>query len=178
MNYSRWKLFPFWENHLPFLTFLGVQGCLPVAYYHCGWGSLGRSRPQKPEGCRCSVMNSQPYLSPKWIISDENSSCFEKTVYTFYLFMVCRAIGAGGLGAAQGPRKPEGSRCSEMHSQPYLGRFFWCARLSGRSPIFFSWSQSTIIFFKEFQGTIIFFNSIHAPPPPPPPPPGYLMVNA
>ena len=29
-------------------------------------------------------------------------------------------IAAGGLGAAQGPQKPEGSRCSEMHSQPYL----------------------------------------------------------
>ena len=85
-----------------------------------------------------------------------------------------------GLGAAQGPQRPEGFRCSEMHSQPYLRCFFWCAGLSGRSTIiFFSWNQSTIIFLNEFQGTIIFFkeylsmiiffNSIHGPPPPPPP---------
>ena len=30
------------------------------------------------------------------------------------------AIAAGGLGASLGPQNPEGSRCSEMHSQPYL----------------------------------------------------------
>ena len=29
-------------------------------------------------------------------------------------------IAAGGLGAAQGPQKLEDSRCSDMHSQPYL----------------------------------------------------------
>ena len=122
-------------------------------------------------------------LSPKWVIPDENSFCFKKTIYLFYPFLVCRAvwpwhtaiaaggqrfldalrcihsliwapnewfqwksffelrtkitffthflvyravcpwhtyIAAGGLGAAQGPQKPEGSRCSEMHTQPIL----------------------------------------------------------
>ena len=89
------------------------------------------------------------------------------------------AIAAGGLG----PQKPEGSRCSEMHSQPYLRRFFLVCNAVWPEPnYFFSWNQSTIIFFKEFQGTIIFFkeyqgtiiffNSIHGPPP------GYVMVNA
>ena len=158
------------------------------------WGAL--KAPQKPEGSRCSEMHSQPYLSPKWIIPDGNSSCFEKTIYPF-TFSWCagltvahchcgRGSGPWGLGAAQGPQKPEGSRCSEMHSQPYLRRFFLVCRAVWPEPnYFFSWNQSTIIFFKEFQGTIIFFkeyqgtiiffNSIHAPPPPPP---GYLMVNA
>ena len=32
----------------------------------------------------------------------------------------CSALAAGGMGAAQGPLKPKGFRCSEMHSQPFL----------------------------------------------------------
>ena len=32
----------------------------------------------------------------------------------------CSALAAGGLGAAQGPQKPKGFRCSEMHSQSFL----------------------------------------------------------
>ena len=60
--------------------------------------------------------------------------CFEKTIYHFPPFLVCRAArpwpvclwhnaivaGGGGVGTAQSRQKPEGSRCSEMHSQPYL----------------------------------------------------------
>ena len=30
------------------------------------------------------------------------------------------AIAARDLGAAEGPKKPKGSRYSEMHSQPFL----------------------------------------------------------
>ena len=100
--------------------------------------------------------------------------------------MVCRAdCGTLPLRPGVWALGPEGSRCSEMHSQPYLRRFFLVCRAVWPEPnYFFSWNQSTIIFFKEFQGTIIFFkeyqgtiiffNSIHAPPPPP----VYLMVNA
>ena len=86
-------------------------------------------------------------------------------------------IAARCLGAAQGPQKPEGSRCSEM--QTYLRPFFLVCRALWPEPnYFFSWRQSSIIlifftdyqgsitFFKEFPGTIIFFNSIHHPPPP------------
>ena len=83
---------------------------------------------QKPEGSRCSEMNYQPYLSPKWVIPDEKYSCFEKANLPFFCpFLVCKsvclgstAIGAGVWGVAQGHQKPKGSRWSEMHSQPYL----------------------------------------------------------
>ena len=32
----------------------------------------------------------------------------------------CSALATAGLGAAQGPQKPKGFLCSEMHSQPFL----------------------------------------------------------
>ena len=84
-------------------------------------------------------------------------------------------IVARGPGAAQGPLKPEGPRCSEMHSQPYLRPFFGMQGRLARaqlfsslgvrgSIIFFSDYQGSIIFLKEFQDTIIFFNSIHGSP--------------
>ena len=141
--------------------------------------------PQNPEGSRCSEMHSQPYMSPKGVIPDENSSCFEKTIYLFHTFLVYRpvclwhnAIAARGLGAAQGPQKPEGSRYSEMHSQPYLRPFFYVqVRLAGAQLFFFMESELNYFFLNSghdyffqlyIQGTIIFFNYIHPPPPPPP----------
>ena len=167
--------------------------CFEKTIYHfmvCIWcsaiaaGGLGAAQgPKKPEGSGCSEMHSQPYLSPKWVIPDENSSCFEKIIYLFYHFLVCRAvclwhttIAAGGLVAAQGPHMPEGSRCSEMRSQPIWDPFFDVQGHLAGAQFFFSWSQrsiifltdyqGSIIFFKEFHGTIIIFNSIHTPPPP------------
>ena len=87
-----------------------------------------------------------------------------------------------GQGAA-GPQKPEGSRCSEIHSQPYLRpkcvipdeKYFSSEKAiylvttsvyfapmvlicNYRSPIKKnSWSQSSFSFFTDFQGSIIFF---------------------
>ena len=48
---------------------------------------------------------------------------------------------------AEGPQKPEGSRCSEMHSQPYLRPFFCCAGPSGQSPIIFFHGVRAQLFF-------------------------------
>ena len=41
--------------------------------------------------------------------------CFEKTIYHFSPFSVCRAARRDAV-----PLLPGGFRCSEMHSQPYL----------------------------------------------------------
>ena len=100
----------FWENNLPLCAGLPALCALPLR-----------------RGSRCSEIHSQPYLSPKWIIPDGNSSRFEKIIYLFNPFLMCKAvclwpttIAARGLGAAWGPQKPEGCRCSDMNSQPYL----------------------------------------------------------
>ena len=115
----------FWENNLAFFPLcFGVQGCLAVVHCHCGEGLGAAQGPQKPEGSRCSEMHSQPYLSPKWIIPDGNSSCFEKTIYPFYLFMVCRAdcgtlpLRPGVWGLLKAPRSqrvPDALRCILSH---------------------------------------------------------------
>ena len=115
----------------------------------------------------------------------------EKTFYLFHPFLVCRPVGlwhyaiaARGLEAAQGPQKSEGSRCSEVHSQPYLRPFFWCAGPSGRSPNFFFHGvraqfffqliiRAQLFFSKNFRAQL-FFSILYTPPPPL----GYLMVNA
>ena len=88
------------------------------------------------------------------------------------------------------PNKPEGSRCSEMHSHPYqssptfphilvLSPIVLTCKLPEPNYIYFSCS---IIFFTDFQGSIIFFQRIsrhdylfqfYTPPPP-----EYLMANA
>ena len=83
-----------------------------------------------------------------------------------------------GLGAPQGPQKPEGSRCSEMHSQPYLRFFFRCAGLSGWSPIIFYGVRAQLFFSLIIRAQLFFsknfrarlFSSILYTPPPPPPP--------
>ena len=61
------------------------------------------------------------------MIPDEKCFCFEKTVLVYPLFGVQGRLPVAhcqcslGSGAAEGLQiKPEGSRCSEMHSQPYL----------------------------------------------------------
>ena len=77
-----------------FYPFFGVQGCLPVVHCHCGRGLRATQGPQKPEGSRCSEMHSQPYLSPKWVIPDENSSCFEKNNLPFLPFSWCAGLSA------------------------------------------------------------------------------------
>ena len=124
---------PKWISRKQFTIFSPLLVCRAARPWCSAIAAGGRS--QKPEGSRCSEMHSQPYLSPKWVIPDENPSYFEKTIYLFHPFLVCRpvclwhnAIAAGGLGAAQGPQKLEGSRCSEMHSQPYLRSFFLVCR--------------------------------------------------
>ena len=65
------------------------------------------------------------------MIPYEISICFEKTIYHFSPFFgvhgcppVAQCNCGRGLGAAQGPQKAEGSRCSETHSQPYLNELF------------------------------------------------------
>ena len=160
MSDSRWKFVVLRKKFTIFSPFFGVRACALTMRLGV-WGPLSS---------RCSEMHSQPYLSSKWVIPDENSSSFEKTIYLFHPFLVCRpvclwhnAIAAGGLGAAEG-----------LIWDP----FFWCAGLSGRSPIIFFHGvraqlffsliiRAQFSFFKEFQGTIIIFNSIHVPPPPP-----------
>ena len=104
-------------------TFSTLSWC--AGLFACGtpplqprvWG------PQKPEGSRCSEMHSQPYLSPKWIIPDENSSRFEKISYLFYPVLVCKAvclwhttIAAGGIGAAL--KAPRSKRVLDARSEP------------------------------------------------------------
>ena len=101
----------------PFFWCAGLLGCCALPSRR---GSGGRS--QKPEGSRCSEMHSQPYLSPKWIIPDGNS--FLRKSFTFSTLSWCAGLFACGTlplrPGVWGPQKPEGSRCSEMHSQPYL----------------------------------------------------------
>ena len=66
---------------------------------------------------------------------------------------------AGGLGAAQGPQKPEGFRCSEMHSQALLSTKFVnvIVYLLSSSPLFFykkaeSWHLGTLKIFSKLRG--------------------------
>ena len=54
------------------------------------------------------------------IPGDEIRSVLRKQFTIFSPYYVVHWHCGRGLGAAQGPEKPEGSRCSEMHSQPYL----------------------------------------------------------
>ena len=90
-----------------------------------------------------------------------------------------------GLGAVQGPQKPEGSRCSEMHSQPYLRPFFLVCRViwpepnnfffhGVRAQNFFLLIIRAQLFFQRISGHNYYFQFYTRPPPPP----GYLMVNA
>ena len=182
----------FWENKLAFFPLsFGVQGCLAVVHCHCDGGLWAAQGPQKPEGSRCSEMHSQPYLSPKLIIPDGNSSCIEKTIYPFYLFMVCRADCGKlplrpGVWALWGPLKaPRSQRV--LDALRCILRLIWdasfsCAGLSGRSPIFFFMESEHNYFFQRISGHDYFFQRIsghdyffqfYTRPPP-----GYLMVNA
>ena len=124
MSYSRCKFFLFWENHSPFLPFLGVQGCLPVAHCHCGPGSGSPTSQRVLDALRC-------ILSLIWALNElfqmKVPSVLRKS-FTFFTLSWCARLSAcgilplrpGGLGAAEGPQKPEGSRSSETNSQPYL----------------------------------------------------------
>ena len=92
------------------------------------------------------------------------------------------AIAARGLEAAQGPQNPEGCRCSEVHSQPYLRPFFLVCRAVWTEPNFFFHGVRAQLFFslifraqlffsKNFRARL-FFSILYTAPP------GYLMVNA
>ena len=95
----------------------------------------------------------------------------------------CTAIGAGGRF-----QKPEGSRCSEMYSQPYLSTptFLHILVLSPivltckipepnyffprvRAQLFFSLIFRAQLFFQRISGHDYFFQFYTRPPPPPPP---------
>ena len=84
--------------------------------------------------------------------------------FTFFSLSWCAGLSACGTLALQqgsGGQKPEGSRCSEMHSQPYLRPFFLvCRAVWPELNYFFSWSQSLIIFFHWLSGLNYFFQRI------------------
>ena len=109
---------------------------------------------------------------------------------TFFTLSWCAGLSACGtmpLWSGSGCRKPEGSRWSEMHSQPYLRPFFWCAGPSGQSTINFFHGVRAQLFFsliiraqfffsKNFRARLFF--SIYTPPPPPPWTSNGHLVNA
>ena len=118
------------------------------------------------------------------MIPDEKYFCFEKTIYLFFtlFYLVCRAVcpwrTAIGAGGRSRPQKPEGCRCSEMHSQPYPSTpivltcklpkpTYFFPRV--RTQLFFSLIFRARLFFsKYFRARLFIFYFIHAPPPPPP----------
>ena len=67
-----------------------------------------------------------------------------------------------GLGATRGLQKPESSRCSEMHSQPYLRPFSLVCRAivfchGVRAQLFFSLIIRAQLFFsKNFRAQLFF----------------------
>ena len=94
------KYLCFEKKKCNYFTAFGVQGGLPIAA-----AITPLKGPQKPEVSRCSD-------------TDEKYLCFEKIIYLFLPFLVCRAICPWHTAITLG--EPEGSKCSEMHSQPYL----------------------------------------------------------
>ena len=93
MNYSRWKFFLFWENHLPFLPFLGVLGCLPVVHCHCGPGSGAPWSQKVLDALRC-------ILSHIWAVNElfqmEIVPILRKS-FTFFTLSWCARLSACGI---------------------------------------------------------------------------------
>ena len=158
-----------------------------LARSRCGWGSGSL---WVLDALRC-------ILSLTWALNE----LFQMKILpvlrkqsTFFILSWCAGLSACGTmplrlgvwGRLKAPRSQRVLDALRCILSLIWDPFFWCAGLSGRSPIIFFHGvraqlffsliiRAQFSFFKEFQGTIIIFNSIHVPPPLPP---EFLMVNS
>ena len=103
--------------------------------------------------------------------------------FTLFPFSWCAGLTVAhchcgrGSGGREGPQKAEGSRCSEMHFQPYQRCFFLVCRAVWPEPNFFFMESEHNYFFQRISGHDYFFQRIsghdyffqfYTRPPPPP----------